>query len=156
MVEVASGEPLPVGVLDAAHYRAIHRHLFGGVYAWAGRDREIRVSKGASVFCYPEWIEKELDKAFRKLAATGNLQQLSRLEFAKGAASFLSDVNAVHPFREGNGRTMKSFLALLAEQAGHPIDIRRIKTDPYMKAMIAAFNGDETLLVAQIESWIVE
>jgi cell filamentation protein len=45
-------EPLPVGRMGVAHYPAIHRHLFQGVYAGAGRFRTVRIGKDASVFCY--------------------------------------------------------------------------------------------------------
>lgn len=51
-------EPLPSGRLGAAHYSAIHRHLFQDVFAWAGRLRTVRIAKGDSMFCYPEHIER--------------------------------------------------------------------------------------------------
>src|SRR5260370_34625880 len=55
-----AGEPFPPGRLGYAHYRAIHRHLFQDVYAWAGRVRTVRISKGTSTFCYPEHIDREM------------------------------------------------------------------------------------------------
>jgi cell filamentation protein len=47
-------EPLPEGVLDFAHYKAVHYHLFQDVYNWAGRVRTVRISKGGNPFCFPE------------------------------------------------------------------------------------------------------
>jgi len=49
-------EPLPAGRLSVTHYRRVHHHLFQDVYAWAGKFRTVRLSKGASTFCYPEHI----------------------------------------------------------------------------------------------------
>jgi cell filamentation protein len=50
-------------------------------------------------------------------------------------------LNAIHPFREGNGRTRPAFLAILAEKAGHPIDLDRMNPEDIMQAMIASFGG---------------
>ncbi|WP_309500932.1 hypothetical protein [Bradyrhizobium arachidis] len=50
-------EPLPSGRLGYAHYKAIHKHLFQDVFAWAGKIRKVWISKGGSMFCYPESIE---------------------------------------------------------------------------------------------------
>jgi cell filamentation protein len=52
-------QPLPAGRPSYAHYRAIHRHLFGDIYAWAGKVRRVRISKGESTFCYPEHIDRD-------------------------------------------------------------------------------------------------
>lgn len=50
-------EPLPDGLLDFFHYRAVHHHLFQDVYQWAGQVRTVRISKGGNPFCFPENIE---------------------------------------------------------------------------------------------------
>src|SRR4051812_3788419 len=93
-------EPLPVGLLDPIHYKAIHRHLFQDVYAWAGELRTVRISKGKSAFCFPEYIEREMTKLFAGLAEKHHLTHLSKALFAKEAAHFLAEINAIHPFRE--------------------------------------------------------
>ena len=61
-------EPLPRGRLGYAHYRAIHRHLFQDVFAWAGKLRTVRIAKGDSMFCYPEHIDNEMRALFAGLA----------------------------------------------------------------------------------------
>lgn len=156
MVELRLTEPLPRGDLGEAHYRALHRHMFGDIYAWAGKDRAVRIHKPGSTFCYPERIAPELAKVFRALAAADHLRGLTREEFARQAAAFVSEMNAIHPFREGNGRCLRIYLALVADYAGRPIDLSRIKTEPYLHAMIAAFHGDERFLAAQIETWMID
>lgn len=138
-----STEPLPPGKLDAAHYKAVHRHLFQDVYEWAGKPRTVRISKGDSPFCYPEYIEGELKRLFAELKRRNHLRGLSAEEFAVGAAWFLSELNAIHVFREGNGRTQMSFLTLLATEAGHPLDADRLDPQDVIPTMIAAFDGNE-------------
>jgi len=146
MTFARSEEPLPNGRLSVSHYRAIHHHLFQDVYAWAGKFRRVRISKGTSTFCYPEHIEQEMRRLFGWLRAHDGLRNLMAAEFARDAAHFLADLNAIHPFREGNGRTQLTFLALLADRAGHPLDLDRLHPDAVLAAMIASFNADEAPL----------
>jgi cell filamentation protein len=96
-------EPLPTGRFSVSHYQAVHRHLFQDVYRWAGRVRTVRITKGASTFCYPEHISNELKRIFGWLKQQAFLGGRSPEDFASGAAHFLAELNAVHPFRDGNG-----------------------------------------------------
>lgn len=155
MVASRLGEPLPVGQLDVDHYRAIHRHLFQDVYTWAGRDRQVRTHKGDTTFCYPENIRPEMRRLFDGLARDRHLRGLDPPSFARAAAKFIGDLNAIHPFREGNGRVQQTFLVLVADQAGHTIDLSRVRRESYLRAMISAYAEDEVLLAAEIESWMV-
>lgn len=74
--------------------------------------------------------------------------------FADKAAHFLADLNAIHPFREGNGRTQLTFLTLLAETAGHPLTMERLDPDKVMQATIDGFGGDEKPLAALIRGLV--
>ncbi|SFJ88139.1 Fic/DOC family protein [Bradyrhizobium sp. cf659] len=143
-------EPLPTGKLTYPHYRAIHRHLFQDVYDWAGKIRTVRISKGGSMFCYPERIDREMSKLFSALAGQKQFKGLTHDEFATKAAHFLAELNAIHPFREGNGRTQLTFLTLLAETAGHSLAIERLDPDEVMQAMIESFGGEEKPLAELI------
>jgi cell filamentation protein len=143
-------EPLPGGRLDARHYRAIHRHLFGDVYRWAGQFRSVRIAKGGSMFCYPENIAAELGRVFAELAAQQHLRNLSSDTFATLSAHALAELNAIHAFRDGNGRTQLAFLAALANAAGHPLDFTRLDPADFLQAMIASFGGNEMRLAAAI------
>jgi cell filamentation protein len=89
-------------------------------------------------------------KLFTWLKQNDFLRSVEPPTFAKGAAHFLSELNAIHPFRDGNGRTQLAFMALLAAQAGQEFNVQKIKRGPILVAMIASFNGDERLLVAEI------
>jgi cell filamentation protein len=140
-------EPLPEGELNAAHYKAIHHHLFQDVYEWAGEIRTIRISKADSHFCYPEYIDAELNKLFKWMASKNHLRALSVDDFAKKAASLLATLNVIHAFREGNGRTQLSFLLLVADYAGHPLDFANLDPAAMLSAMIKSFFGDEAPLI---------
>jgi len=143
-------EPLPSGRLGYAHYRAIHKHLFQDVFAWAGKIRNVRISKGGSMFCYPESIDREMTKLFGSLAAQKHFKGTTAKDFSGKAAHFLAELNAIHPFREGNGRTQLTFLTLLADAAGHALDIERLDPEAVMAAMIGSFGGDEKPLAKLI------
>src|SRR5258705_3960579 len=119
--DARADEELPAGDLDFAHFKAVHGHLLQDVYDWAGKIRTVRMSKGGNPFCFPENIENQANLLFGQLKKDKFLAGLEVEEFAEKAAHFLSELNVIHAFREGNGRTQLSFFLLLAGQAGHPI-----------------------------------
>ncbi|MDR3517409.1 MAG: Fic family protein [Azospirillaceae bacterium] len=79
---------------------------------------------------------------------------LSVAAFARGAAHVLAELNAIHAFREGNGRTQLAYLALLALQAGHPLAFERMNPAAMLSAMIASFKADEKPLAALFEELV--
>jgi cell filamentation protein len=144
-------EPMPAGKLTEQHYRHVHRHIFRDVYAWAGEYREkVRISKGDSTFCYPEYIPREMKKLFDGLRRDDNLGGLCKPEFARRAASFLATLNAIHPFRDGNGRSQLAFMGLLARSAGYELRFSEIVPEDFLSAMIESFENGEGPLVAQV------
>jgi cell filamentation protein len=120
--------------------------LFQDVYDWAGKIRSVRISKGKSAFCYPEYIERELTALFDRLAAEHELRHLDPRQFADKAAAVIAELNAIHPFREGNGRTQLAFLVVLSERAGHPLDLSRLDPNAILTATIASFSSDSRQL----------
>jgi cell filamentation protein len=149
-----SEEPLPRGKLGYTHYRAIHRHLFQDVFDWAGRSRTVRIAKSGSMFCYPEHIGGEMRKLFARIKTERFLRSLPALEFAQRAAHIVAELNAIHPFREGNGRTQLTYLTLLAARAGHPLALDRMDPAAMLAAMVKSFKDDERPLAALIEGLI--
>lgn len=143
-------EPLPNGRLSPAHFRAIHRHLFQDVYVWAGRYRTIRISRQGNMFCYPENIAAQIKRLFTKLGNDRYLRHLSKESFARTATLFLSDLNAIHAFRDGNGRTQLAFMALVATKAGHPLNFEALQPDDFLDAMIRSFQGNDERLLSQL------
>lgn len=143
-------EALPSGRLTPTHYRAIHRHLFQDVYTWAGRYRTVRISKNGSVFCYPENISGSMRNLFANLASANLLRDRDIGRFSQDAAHFLAELNAIHAFREGNGRTQLTFMSLLAHQAGWQFNLDHLNPEIFLAAMIESFSAREAALIDQI------
>jgi cell filamentation protein len=137
-----SAEPLPAGELDYAHYRAIHHHLFQDVYDWAGEPRTIRIEKGGNWFCYPENLERWMGATFAKLQDYDFLNTPDDGLFARRGAEIVADINAGHPFREGNGRTQLTFLKLLVINAGRSFNDDALDPQTTLEAMISSFAGE--------------
>lgn len=132
-------EPLPAGNFDYDHLKAIHHHFFSDVYEWAGQERTVDIAKGNSYFGNKQYLSKELNKLFSKLKADHYLRDLSREEFCEKLSYYFNEINAAHPFREGNGRTQRAFCDALATQAGYFLDWTQVNKDEYLKASIAGF-----------------
>ena len=155
MTTLRSEEPLPLGNFDPAHYRKIHKHIFQDVYSWAGKDRTVRTAKGGNWFCYPENIKAAMDELFKGLEEPAFQPGAPATDFINSAAAFLGELNAIHPFREGNGRTQLAFLYLLGLRAGHPLNLNRIDRATFMPVMIESFSGSSTPLAAELAKLLV-
>lgn len=134
-------EGISKGRFDLEHLRTIHRHLFQDVYEWAGDVRSVEISKGGNRFQFARYIETGMADIHRRLRARNLLRNLSGQSFCEQAGEILGDINYVHPFREGNGRTQLLYLRQLAEQAGHRIDLTRIEREAWMDASRQAHLG---------------
>lgn len=141
------------GQYDLAHLRAFHRLIIGDVYDWAGELRTVPIAKG-SVFCLPQHLASYAADVFGRLAAADRLRGLAREEFLTRLAGFLADVNALHPFREGNGRTQRAFFSQLAHDAGHHIDWIRMDAARNITASASAHQGDPGPLRAMLDQLV--
>ena len=126
---------------DLDHLRAIHRHLFSDLYHWAGELRCVDIAK-TDLFCRPQFIEDQARQLFGQLAEDRYLRDLRRAEFVDAAAHYLGEINALHPFREGNGRAQRAFLAQLAGEAGHPLDWSELDEGENVEASVASLRAD--------------
>ena len=111
---------------DFEHYKAIHRHLFGELYDWAGQVRMVNLSKKGTQFCPVEEIPRVSAAIFKRLAQNNLLCGLARNDFIAALVDLYQRTNELHPFREGNGRTQRVFLSQLAENAGYDLDLSLI------------------------------
>ena len=136
------------GCFDFAHLCGIHRHLFQDVYEWAGEIRTVDISREGSRFANAARIESYLGGELSKLPAESCLCGLPPEVFVARLAHYMGEINATHPFREGNGRTQRFFCALLAEQAGYFIDFESVDQAQMYRVMIASFNGNALPLQA--------
>ena len=111
--------PIP-GAYDLAHLRAFHRQIFRDLYDWAGELRTVSIGRGR-LFSLPQHLEADAAELFGWLARAEYLRGRDRAAFVDDLTELYADLNALHPFRDGNGRTQRAFLGQLAVEAGHPI-----------------------------------
>jgi len=126
---------------DLGHLCAIHRGIFGDIYDWAGQLRTVAIAKG-SWFCLPQYIESSAAEIFRALHGEGLLRGLPRDAFTERLTYYLGEVNAVHPFREGNGRAQRAFFEQLAGDAGFILGWQHLDADRNVAASAAIMHGD--------------
>lgn len=135
-----AGEP------DFAFLKALHKFMFGDIYDWAGKLRTVDLAKGGSFFASHPYIESEAQKLFAALAAEKYLAGLDKATFSQRAAYYLSEINALHPFREGNGRVQREFINQIAKRNGFEIDWSPVTPEQMLEASIKSFHGDNSLL----------
>jgi len=135
-------------IFDTAHIQAIHLYIFQDVYDWAGQFRTVNISKGGNLFGSAQFIEMALGGILEKLPRENFIQRLNRESFADRCGWYFGEINAIHPFREGNGRTQREFLRQLAVQAGYSLDWRRVDRDTMTAASRESFStGDNHSMV---------
>ena len=131
------------GDYDLPHLQRFHRFVFQDIYPWAGELRSVPLAKPGSMFALPEHIERYSEHVFFQLANEQRLRGLPRDQFALRLSHYYSEINAVHPFREGNGRAERAFLRQLAIDAGHSLAWERLNPEALVTASQSSFLGDE-------------
>ena len=131
------------GAFDLAHLCKIHQYLFQDVFEWAGEVRSVDIIRGDSRFCNVRHIQSYSNTVFSALAAEKYLVNLEPKAFASRLAHFLSEINAIHPFREGNGRVQRLFISQVAEHAGYSLDFSALDQSELYPVMQASFLGNE-------------
>ena len=126
------------GDFDLAYLQGIHHGLFNRVYNWAGKIRTVDISKGQSQFAMQGFIVPSANKLFSQLATEQHLKGLDETNFAQRAAHYLGEINALHPFREGNGRTQRVFISQLAHEAGYSLSWKHVSQKQMIQASIAS------------------
>lgn len=132
--------------VDFAFYKSLHRQLFEDLYEWAGKVRTINISKKGTVFCNADELETIGTLKFQRLAELNYLKGMERSEFLDELTELYHDLNMLHPFREGNGRTLRLFVTLLVRNAGYDLNFSDCDSDLLMIATIRAAQGDLSLL----------
>ena len=141
--------------VDFDYYRNIHRMIFGDLYEWAGSLRKINMSKKGTVFCECSELERLGRLKFERLKNADYLCGLPDDAFLDQLADFYHEMNMLHPFREGNGRTLRLFITLLVRNTGRDIDFTRCDTDVLIIAAVKAAQGDIFLLREVLEEIIL-
>jgi cell filamentation protein len=134
------------GDYDLTHLKATHSYIFGEMYPWAGEFRTVRIAKGGDLFALPEHIGPYLTRLLADLAREDRLQGLEREQFVERLTHYYAEINAAHPFREGNGRAQRAFLGEIAKAAGHPITWAHLDAERNVHAARESHRGNNSLL----------
>lgn len=81
--------------------QSIHKYLFQDVYEWAGKIRLVDIAK-SNMFCKVQFIDAQANEIFGNLKFDNFLNGISREEFVGKSAYYFFEINALHPFRDGN------------------------------------------------------
>lgn len=113
----------------------IHEYFFTHLYTWAGKIRTVNISKGDAFFAPAQNIESALKQFESEFQKNRPGQKDSRQEIGKKLAFLHCELNVIHPFREGNGRTLRLFLDLLTVHAGYEVvTFKKIPNKEFIKA----------------------
>lgn len=131
-----------VGKFDLAHLQAVHEYLFQDIYYFAGKLRDVPMEiDPITRFVSPSKLPSTLDKFFRQLKQSNYMKGLGKDAFITQMAQRLTDINIIHPFREGNGRSKRVFFSQLAENAGYKLDWSKCAKEEWKYADEAAFDS---------------
>jgi cell filamentation protein len=131
-------QPIKIKGIDSLF--EIHRHLFQDLYVWAGKKRIVEISKNGKQFFPTSYFDNAFKYIDQLIAEYKKIPKDNTKLIAEKLAEILDTVNYLHPFREGNGRTQREFLRLLALEKGlklnlNPPDNKSVH-ERYMKGTI--------------------
>ncbi len=132
---------------DFEHLKILHGRLFGDIYPFAGEIRYISISR-RTLFCLPQYINVVAEDMFGKLRDEKYLRSQELNDFVDNLAYFMAEVHALHPFLDGNTRTMRLFFQQLSNAAGWRIKPPETTASRILEADIAALEGDYQPLIS--------
>lgn len=135
-----------LGRFDLDHLRAVHRWLFAELYDWAGELRTVNIAKGGTLFAAAEHLEPQSRRLLGRLSDAKAFLDLDADRFYAEASRTLADLNALHPFRDGNGRTQRAFLQLAANHAGWQIAWGGVDPERNASLSRAAMSDDSAFM----------
>lgn len=124
------------GKFDVSHFVSIHKFLFEDIYPFAGLFRTENIAKDYFQFAEWEYIESELARLLTELKNENFLSHLSKEKFAERLAYYWAELNVLHPFREGNGRTTREFLRQLSLKNGYILNLHKVAPQDLLNASI--------------------
>lgn len=134
------------GRFDFEHLCKIHKYIFQDLYEWAGKTRNINISKGNN-FCDYRIMPTYGSSIFENYYPDCYDARNNKEEFVKVLSKHYGEVNALHPFREGNGRTQREFARELCLKCGYVFDLRKTTHKQMLQASIHSLaEGDDSEL----------
>jgi len=141
----------PIMVRGAKTLLDIHRYLFQDVYHWAGQIRTVEISKQGRPFFLTAYFDNGFAYIDTLIMEYRNVVQTDKDTLAEHLAVLLDNINYLHPFREGNGRTQREFIRVLALEKGYFLNLNPSDNlDVYERYMFGTINGDVGGLTALI------
>ena len=117
------------------HFMGIHRFLFEDIYPFAGLFRTENIAKGNFSFAEWRYLDTELERILNELKQE-EFDKLNKIEFTKRLAYYMAELNVLHPFREGNGRTIREFIRQLAYKNNYLLDLTNMNPKEMLDACI--------------------
>ena len=139
------------GKFDLKHLQAIHKKLFEDIYPFAGKIRDGYLQKGQQDFTMGYRIVPQAEKLFTQLKNEQFLKKTEPAKIAGRLAYYMGEINAIHPFREGNGRAQRIFISQLAKEAGFELTFSKSTQEEMINASIQAHRCDYKGLESIIE-----
>lgn len=127
------------GNFDFDHLKAIHYFIFQDIYDWAGNIRTVDIGKN-NIFCRVQFINSYANDVFSDYYSSCFAAKSDRNEFLQTFTNHYADLNALHPFREGNGRSQREFARELCLKCGYIFDLTTTNQKEMLDASIASFN----------------
>jgi cell filamentation protein len=128
---------------DLPFFYYLHHLMFSPLFVWAGRPRTVGIAKGGTPFCPPHNIDSMMSSLFAELEREHWLARLDLDSFIERAAYYICEINAVHPFREGNARAIRFYVDVLsALTRGDLFDWTQTNAEEYLQACVSGFRGD--------------
>lgn len=142
--------------VDLLELKKIHKALFSKIYDWAGDLRTVNIRKGSEeYFLDYTYLENGAKFVFEELSKENYLQGANREGFVKRLAYFYEQLNFIHPFREGNGRTQRIFWQRVADEAGYKIDWSKVVGNELDNASLVGRTTNNLELLEKMFSRIV-
>lgn len=146
-VRLAYLEEFPIrDKFNLEYLQKLHEFIFADLYDWAGKIRTVEMTKGGTEFTKVDAIQNYARTIFAELELDNYLIGLEQAEFTRRLAHYYSELNLLHPFREGNGRVLRAFIQALARFCGWRLDWSTLDSSVNLAACIAAYHGDESQL----------
>lgn len=139
---------------DSNRLKYIHEFLFCDIYEFSGKYREENITKDNFMFAQFEYIEENVNEILNKIDVE-KLKELSYDEKIKNISYYMTELNVLHPFREGNGRTIREFIRQLLNELKLDIDFSKIEYEEIIRVSKLAVI-DDTEQIELLKKSIVE
>ena len=134
------------GNFSKTHFMNIHKFIFEDIYSFAGKIRREQISKTDTMFYPPNLIDKELDKVFAKIKEKNMIRETDEEKIFDNLAYVMAELNIIHPFREGNGRSIREFIRLMVKRMGYGLNWGNVDKEKLLKASIMSVDNYKVLI----------